>query len=329
MSDVQATNLESGAPEPAPVPEVAPEAEGVDPTTVDQPEAEGPEPTPETEVSELDQTTVQPDPLEALPESDPDTVEVEVNGLNYRVPTALKDGYLRQADYTSKTQELAGKGRELDGDREAFKGEREAFVQQAQTHRDNIGDYGELAHTNKLLESFRKLDFQQLQQEDPDQAQQLGWQFNALRDTRQQIVDRIQSREYDTRVTAERERDVATREHANRKDQLKANLARDIPNYSSELQTKMDQTAIQHGYTQAEIDQVVDPRMMRMLHLAHLGEQVLQRKRAATTQPAPTPVSPIQKVKGGSSPKPGVHDELEIGEWMRREQKRLSNRDTG
>lgn len=325
MSDVTAT--EPVADAPAPAPEVAPEAAAVDP--VDPAAAEGPEPAPDPETPELDQPQVQPDPLDALAEPVADTVEVELNGLKYRVPAALKDGYMMNADYTLKTQDLAGKGRELEGARETLKGEREAFNQQAQTHRNNIQDYGELAHTDKLLEGFRKLDFQQMQSDDPDQAQQLGFQFQMLRDTRQQIVERIQRREHDTRVVAERERESDVREHADRKDRLTATLARDIQNYSPELQSKMNETAIRGGYTQAELDSVTDPKMMRMLHLAHLGEQVLQRKRAATTQPAPTPVTPIPKVTGGSSPKPGVHDGLEIGEWMRREQQRLSKLATG
>jgi hypothetical protein len=327
MSETLATEPTPDAIEPAPEPEVAPEAPAVEPvqpegdvTTVPEPDPEAPEPDP---------SEVQPDPLEALaPEPVPDTVEVEINGLKYTVPATLKDGYMMHGDYTLKTQELAGKGRELDGDRDALKGEREAFNQQAQTHRDNIQDYGELAHTDKLLDSFRKVDFQQLQQEDPDQAQRLNFQFQTLNDARRQIVERIQTREYDARVTAERERGNATREHANRKDQLKASLARDIPNYSPELQSKMDQTAIRNGFTQADLDSVVDPKMMQMLHLAHLGEQVLQRKRAATTQPAPTPVKPVPKVGGGPTPVTGPNDKQGMDAWMRSRNQQI-RRDTG
>ena len=167
-----------------------------------------------------------------------------------------------------------------------------------------------------------------MQQDDPDQAQQLGFQFQMLRDTRQQIVDRISKMEYDARVTAERERDNAMREHANRRDQLKASLARDIPNYSPELHGKMNETAMRHGFTQADLDSVTDPKMMRMLHLAHLGEQVLQRKRAATTQPAPKPVKPVPKVSGGQTPTTGPTDKQSTEAWMRSRTQQIK-RDTG
>jgi hypothetical protein len=325
MSDTAATDPAAGAPEPAPVPEVAPEAPAVDP--VDPAAAEGPEPAPEPEALRPDGTPIQPEP-EPEPLLAPETVEVELNGLKYTVPAVLKDGYMMHGDYTLKTQELAGKGRELESDREALKGDREAFTQQAQTHRENIQDFGELAHTDKLLDSFRKVDFAQMQQDDPEQAQQLGFQFNMLRDTRQQIVERIQKREYDSRIQEEQKRVTAERETATRKDQLTATLARDIPNYSPDLQGKMNETAIRNGFTQADIDSVTDPKMMRMLHLAHLGEQVLQRKRAATAQPAPAPVKPVPKVGGGTTPTTGPTDKQGIDAWMRSREQQLK-RGTG
>lgn len=329
MSDTAAANPVAGAPEPASETGAAPEPAAAD-STVGQVAVEGKvEPTSEPEAPGIDGTEGRLAGQPELPEpSEPETVEVEISGLKYRVPAALKDGYLQHADYTSKTMDLADKGRALEGDRDALKSERDNFTQQAQTHRENIQDFGELAHTDKLLESFRKVDFQQLQQEDPDQATQLGFQFQMLRDQRQQIVERIQKGEYDTRVTAEREQANAAREHANRKDQLTATLARDIPNYSPELQGKMDETAFRGGYTQTELDSVTDPRMMRMLHLAHLGEQVLQRKRAATTQPAPAPVKPVPKVGGGTTPMTGPQDKQGIDAWMRSRDQQLK-RETG
>ncbi len=305
MSDTAATNPTDDTTEPVLPPEVAPEAT-----------AEGQEPVVD-ETPELDQDPVQPDPLEAsADEADQvaDTVEVEVNGLKYRVPAALRDGYLMHGDYTSKTQELAGRTKALEG-------EREAFNQQAQNHRENVGDWGELAHTEKLLESFRQVNWQELYSEDPEQHQQLSVQFNVLRDQREVIGTRIQQREHDTRVASERNL-------ANRRDQLQATLTREIPNYSSDLRGKMDDTAIRHGYSRSEIETVTDPRMMKMLHLAHLGEQVLQRKRAATAQPAPTPVKPVQKVGGGKPPDSGPKDKQGIEAWMRSRDQQLK-RGTG
>ena len=292
MSDVAAVDPAPDASEPAPAPEAAPES----------PEAEG-----------QDLAPGAPEPgeeVETLPEpAAPETVEIEIDGRKYRVPADLRDGYMQHADYTVKTQQVADQGRAL---AEGY----QAWQQQAQAHQQHIQDYGELAHTDHLLGQYRNMDWGRLQQEDSEQAQQLSTQLNMLRDKRDQIAQRIQQREHDTRVHAERE-------HTGRKEHLKTALARDIPSYTPELQGKMNETAIRHGYTQAEIDTVVDPRMMRMLHLAHLGEQVLQRKRAATAQPAPAPVKPVPKVSGGRTPTTGPTDKQDIKDWMRSRIKQL------
>ena len=311
MTDVDiATEPVAAAPESAPAPEVTPEA----PDVPETPEVEG-ETTPEGEGGLPDQPEVQPDPLEALPEPDRDTVEVELNGLKYRVPAALKDGYMQHADYTLKTQEVADKGRALDSAREALN-------QQAQNHRQHIQDFGELAHTDKLLEDFRQVDFQQLQQEDPDQANALNFRFQQLRDTRQQIVERIQKREYDARVTAERT-------NANRKNQLTATLAREIPNYTPEVHSQMDQIATSVGFSPEEISAFADPRHYKVLQLAMIGAEVLKRKRAATTQPAPTPVKPVPQVKGGRTPDTGPTDRQGVDAWMRSRNQQVRKRETG
>ncbi|KKK87738.1 hypothetical protein LCGC14_2750230, partial [marine sediment metagenome] len=310
MTDQTATEPVADAPEPAPEPEVTPEVEAAEPV-----EPEGDEPTPEPEAPEPDQPVVQPDPLDelaaladALPEQD--TVEVEVNGLKFRVPAAVgKDGYMKDADYTRKSQENADVARTLESDREAFK-------QQVQNQGQHIADLGELSHTDKLLEDFRQVDFQQLQQEDPDQAQQLHFRFQKLRDTREQIVGRIQKREYDSRVQAERET-------ADRKNRLTATLARDIPNYSPTKHTQMEELAVSFGIKPEALAAYAEGPHYQILDLALLGAEVLKRKRVATAQPAPKPVKPVPKATGGGTPATGPSDKQGVDAWMRSRKQQL------
>ena len=68
------------------------------PPPPDLPEAVGQE----VEAPESDQT-------EATEEAQaqPVSAEVEIDGKTYQVPPELKDGYLRQSDYTKKTQQIA------------------------------------------------------------------------------------------------------------------------------------------------------------------------------------------------------------------------------
>ena len=303
------------APEPAPEPEVAPEVEAVEPA-----QPEGDDPTPEPEAPEPDQPVVQPDPMDALadlaePLSEQDTVEVELNGLKFRVPAAFKDGYMQHADYTTKTQEVADKGRTLDS-------EREAFTQQVEAYRRNVQDWGELTHTDKQLDDFRQVNWQQLYEQDPEQHQQLSVQFNVLRDQREVLAQRIQQRESESRVTAERET-------ANRKNQLAARLVRDIPNYTPELHGQLDQIAVEVGFKPEEIAAYADERHYKILDLARIGAEVLKRQRAARKQPAPKPVTPVPQVKGGRTPDSGPTDKQGVDAWMSSRNKQLRKQDTG
>ena len=298
MTDQEtATDPVAGAPEPAPAPEVAPEhtpGEGQDPAPEDAPDP--------------DQPAVDPEPTA------PETVEVEIGGLKFTVPKGVEAHIMKDADYTSKTQELA------EG-RKALESDRQTLTQQAEHQQKHLQDYGELAHIEKQLEQFRELDWKAAQEEDADHAQLLGFQFQNLRDQREQIVGRIQKREYDSRVTAERE-------HATRKDQLTATLARDIPDYSPTKHTKMIEAAVQFGFTPEEVAAFADIRHFKALDVMLIGLEVLKRKRAATTQPAPEPVIPVPKAGGGCTPATGPTDKQGTDAWMRSRNQQLSKQGT-
>jgi len=61
---------------------------------------------PEVEEPETDEVEATDEPDET-PVIEPESVEVEYDGILYDVPIALKDALLRQQDYTVKTQEVA------------------------------------------------------------------------------------------------------------------------------------------------------------------------------------------------------------------------------
>ncbi|MFJ7438084.1 hypothetical protein ACIQW5_10545 [Methylorubrum thiocyanatum] len=77
-------------------------------------EAEADEVHPETDTAEEEQPTedVEPEEIEAV--SFNDDTEIEVNGERVKVKD-LKSGYLRQSDYTKKTQELAIQRQQIEG----------------------------------------------------------------------------------------------------------------------------------------------------------------------------------------------------------------------
>lgn len=237
--------------------------------------------------------------------------EVEIDGETYQIPAALKDGVMKNADYTQKTQQLAEQRRAAE---EHFGQEREAFVKNVQTQRENIALYGKLEHTEAQLEQLAQVDWTKLHQEDPDKAQEMGFYRESLRDQSDKIQDEIERREHESKVVAERE-------HATRKDQLETTLARDIPNYSPELRTEMQNTAIKAGFTEQDVSSLTDPRYFQILHLANLGAEVLKRQ---TATPKPKLVKPVSKVTGGKTPDTGPSDSQSVDAWMKRRNQQVS-----
>ena len=120
--EAEAGQAEAAEPQPEPEPE-APQEPGVD----------EPEPEPQAEVDQPDVEDVeqQPDDDEqddsrnVITVDDEDAVVVLPDGTE--VP--VKDGALRHADYTRKTQELAERRREFEQERESFEAERQEIEQ--------------------------------------------------------------------------------------------------------------------------------------------------------------------------------------------------------
>lgn len=102
----------------------------------------------------------EPEQEQEAAEATPELAEVEIDGKVYTVPPELKDGYLRQADYTRKTQETAR-------ERESVKREREAVEQTAAAMQHLWPVIGELTATQQYLNRLQNLDWNNLQAQDP------------------------------------------------------------------------------------------------------------------------------------------------------------------
>src|SRR3954468_9858746 len=127
MSEQEATNPQGGVAE---APE-APAQEHIPETNTETPElAEG-------------------EHAEAAVE---DLEDIELEGKQYRVPKDLKDGYLRQADYTRKTQEVAEQ-------RKAVEEREKAFQDQARLHQEHIKDVAKLVTLDEQIEKYQKYDW--------------------------------------------------------------------------------------------------------------------------------------------------------------------------
>lgn len=233
-----------------------------------------------------------------------DGFEIVVDGQAYKLPAALRGGFLRQADYTRKTQELAAHRRALMADRETV-------ARHAQAVQGALGDRAHLAALDNWIAHFQRIDWPVLARQDPQRAQALWSRFQqtgALRDRYGRAVAEHQAH---ARMTAARQK-AANMAAAGRV------LSREVEGWSPELAAKLVDYARGHGVTLEELAAADDPRVWKIIHCAYRGDCSRQKDGAAAAAEKARAVRPAITVSGGSAGGGGVRDELATKEWMKR-----------
>jgi hypothetical protein len=231
---------------------------------------------------------------------EPDSFELELDGQVHTLPTALKGAFLRQADYTRKTQELAEH-------RRAVEAERAALAQQRANHEGASQDAIRLAALDHQLTEFEGVDWQAFAASDPQAARALWGKYQAMAASRQQLAQAV------SHHGSRRELEAA-REAAEKMAETGATLQREIEGWSPETAAKLVDYAQAFGVTLEELSQMADPRLWKVLHKAYVADQAEQGETAARAQA----VRPAVLVSGAAAGGGGVRDELATREWMRR-----------
>ena len=243
------------------------------------------------------QDSFESNPDEELEPQDPEGEEEEVDyeGKQYRVPKELKDALLRQADYTRKTQEVAETKRTL-AQRE------ESIVKAEQRQAEFLGDVAQLAALNDRLNPLERINWPQYLRTGGAEAQARWVEFQQAAQARDNFARQLQTKVQQRQ--ADEEREIATL-----REQGRAELQKHIKGYSPELANKLaDFGVAEFGFSKDEILQAeADPRSIRVLHLAWLGQQALnQRKNTEAlaqgqqTRPVPT----LKRGGGGATTNP-------------------------
>jgi len=240
---------------------------------------------------------------------DDDTFEVEHEGDVYQLPGALKGGFLRQADYTRKTQELAQH-------RRALIAEREAVAQQAHAVGHAHAGGVQLAALDHQLADLRGVDWQAFAAHDPHGAQALWGRFQALAQARDGLAQTLAHHRSRAEVQA-------AREAAARMAATGQKLQQEIDGWSPELAAKLVDYARGHGVTLDELGAADDPRVWKILHCAYRGDSTRRQDGAAASAVRAQAVRPAIMVSGSAAGGGGVRDELATKEWMKRRNEQM------
>lgn len=261
-----------------------------------------------------DSEELQDSPADPAEPVEDDSEEVDYEGAKYKVPKALKPALMMHRDYTQKTQEVAEQ-------RKAVEAEREAIANQAKAHQEYIQEFAQVVAIDNALKQYEKVDWQQLNAQDPVQAQSLWFQYQQLDKARNAAVGQIQQKEATRRQQEEQKALEAKQATAKQIQECYATAAKEIKGWGPELIKQLDKTANELGFTNDELSQVKDPRFIKLLHEAHLGRQLL-KKQTPPTQKQQTPPKPVPQV-GGSAPARKDPERMDMNEWVKSRRKEL------
>lgn len=241
---------------------------------------------------EIEDELIESDGLE------PDVFELELDGEVHSLPASLRGAFLRQADYTRKTQELADQRRSMDL-------ERESFGQEMAAGRGASRDRLRLVALDEQLTQFDEVDWDAFAEEDPRAARSLWARYQEMGEARDRLASAVAHH-------AERDELRAARKAADAMAETGAKLRDEIEGWSPEVAAKLVDYAQAFGVALEELAQAADPRLWKLLHKAWRADQAVEAEAGAPV------VRPAVTVSGGGVGAVGVRDELGTKEWMRR-----------
>jgi hypothetical protein len=243
---------------------------------------------------------VEEEPQEEPQEASDDFEILEINGEQYQVPKELKDGYLRQQDYTRKTQELATEKQTIQEQRQAVEAERQAFQNQVMQQQQHFQLYAQVAAIDSQIAQYMNVDWQQLVDADPVEAMKLDRSLRELKESRQAMVQQV--------IQTQQQMDYQKQyQYQQMVEAGKKQLTEKIPNWNQETAKQLRDYGTQIGFTADEMSTVIDPRHVEVLHKAFLYDQLQSGKPETLKKVANAPKT-LQK--GAQQPKQSQTDVL-------------------
>ncbi len=230
----------------------------------DDPEYEpSPEPVPEGD---------EVDPDKPKDDGEPEMFEVEFDGGLYEVPEPLKDALLRQSDYTQKTQEVASKAKELEIQFESIEQTRKQY-DFAQSIQADVLKAQSLEQQADQAHQYLRDNIDGLSSTD---IEKLRLAMDDARRERDTIVSGITQKQQEFQQAQEQ----TFTELLNKGTEI---LSSRIPKWGDESQKQVRSYALEIGFTEQEIQSVVDPRQVEVLWKASQFDS-LQAGKASAVQ---------------------------------------------
>jgi len=256
----------------------------------------------DTSTSPEDDQTDSTDPASLL-EAETDDEEIDYDGEKFKVPKKLKEAFMRQQDYTQKTQTVAEQ-------RKAVEAQEAEIQRKAQLQQQNIAEYAEAYSLDNQLKQYQQIDWQQLIEADPVQAMKLDRQMRELQQRRDQVVTSVTQKQQQQALQMQQET-------AKRLQEGRAVLEREIKDWSPELGKKLLDYGQSIGFKAEELANVTNPVAVKLLHKAWQFDQLMKKSASEKDKPVPQekPVTRITASKGAAQKHPSQMTDREFAKW--------------
>ena len=197
-----------------------------------------------------------------------DTYTVKVDGKDVQVTQEeLLAGYSRQADYTRKSQVLSEQRQKADAELAATQQERQRYLSQLEQF-DNQAD--------SQIKNLGSTDWTKLKEEDPTEYMLKRDQYRELQENKRLVEEERQS----VLQKSQQESQIKWQDELSRQQEL---MAKRLPEWADpskgpKLKQDIKGFAVKKGFTEQEVNSLIDARSVDVLHKAMLYENLLEAK---------------------------------------------------
>ena len=292
-----------------PAAELALEAEDAAPEAVEAEDTQTVE-----EVSDSEAETLE---AEATEETDgepaaPEFVSIEYDGQEFEVPPVLKDAFMRQSDYTQKTQSVAEQ-------RKSLEAQAAALTQQQELQQQTFEDVAQVKAIDQQIEQYNALNWPELYQQDVGQAATLDHQKRELENQRQQTINRLNQNQ----AKALESQRV---EHARMREEGQKVLSKEIDNWTPELAQTIAAYGVSQGLNEQAVASIIDPVHVKLIDKARRYDELVAKQKAAKPKAQAEPPKAAVKVKGKRANPVKDPDKLDMKDWLVMREKQIASR---
>ena len=198
----------------------------------------------------------------------PGTYTIKVDGKDVEVTLdELQAGYSRQADYTRKSQVLAEQRKKAEEELAATQQERQRYVSQLEQF---------TAQADSKLDELKSTDWTKLKEEDPTEYMLKRDQYRELQENKRTVEEEQKNLQY----KSQQEQQVKWQEELVRQQEI---MAQRLPEWNdptkgAKLKQDIKSFALKTGFSEQEVDSLIDARSVDVLHKAMLYDNLLAAK---------------------------------------------------